>query len=384
MKKTIAIIGAIGTFAYIKDGKKITVNGVQLADVISQIEALPADTNELIIEMGGLGGSVPVAKAMRNYIKSKQPRLQVTTRQVDDLASANTILFTSGSKREAIDPESINPKTGKPYFVMVHNPYTPHFEGDADAMKAEEKELRASEDEFIAIYQEDTGISKEAIAPLMKAETFLDGNKAVALKLATSTYKPLAQAAYHQSTMETQKDTKDLSVLEQILAYVKSIGGKGKIVAVAPPAELKGKPVLIDGKAAVDGVYTVVGGVITMLAEAPTDNSAAPAAAAAGAAPVAKADEAKLEELLALLKKETKSDADIAAEVKKQVDAQVLALKKQIKTDHIPLGFTPEQKTDDVKEWDRSFKANEHAAMRKNDPEKYQRLFYAKYGRMPT
>lgn len=151
-------------------------------------------------------------------------------------------------------------------------------------------------------------------------------------------------------------------------------------VAVAPPAELMGKPVTVDGKPAVDGVYTVVGGVVTALGEA----QAAPATPPAQGTPAADPMAAKLQEILALLKAEPKQDDATAAAATKKKDDEIIALKKQLKTEHVPEGFTPETKADDVKEWDRSFKAGEHVAMRKNEPEKWTRLFYAKYNKMPN
>lgn len=384
MKKTISIVGDIGTFSYIdSDGKVVDVNGIQLEDVIAQIERLPGDTKEIVIECGGLGGLVDVAKSIRGYLKSKvvSKRIQITTKQVADLASANTIIFSVGSKRLAFKDDVINPSTGKPYFIMVHEPLTPHTSGNADKIEKTVDALRADEDDLVAIYGEDTGISEEAIRPLMKAETFLSGSKAVALKLATETYAPTKQAAYHQP--KTMKNKVSKAILDAVLALLPNDEDKAKIkkiLAAAPPAELIGKPVLVNGSPAVDGVYTVVGGVITMVEDA-AEESAEPAPAAAGAAApaAASASPAKTgnEEILAKFDEKLKKMEDAHK-------AEIIALKKSIGTSHTPIGFTPETKADDVKEWDRSFNANEHAAMKKNDPEKYQRIFYAKYGKMPN
>lgn len=37
-----------------------------------------------------------------------------------------------------------------------------------------------------------------------------------------------------------------------------------------------------------------------------------------------------------------------------------------------------------AKEWDRSFKANEHVAMKRDNPRKWETLFVAKYGKKPN
>lgn len=368
MKRTISIIGPIGgDFTY--KGKKI--QGVTLADVVAQVVALPKDTTELIVEFDTPGGLVPVGQSIYNYLRSMAHRFEkgITSKQIGDIGSIGTVAWFAGTKR--IAARGINPETGQPYKFMIHNPFMLDAEGDSDAMKKHADSLKITEDEMADFYVSQTGITKEGIVPLMKAETDFDGDKAVQLKFATDIYEPQKIAAVHTSKTSNQhnhmsKET-EKSIMDQILAIFR----KSAVVAVAPPAELMGKAVLVDNKPAVDGVYTVVGGVVTALAEA----QAAPAAAPAPGAPAADPMAANLSEVL------------FAAAVKKATeakDAEIIALKKTIKTEHVPVGFTPETKGDDIKEWDRSFKANEHFAMKKNDPEKYQRLFYAKYGKLPN
>lgn len=375
MKREISILGPIGSFRY----KDSDIKGVQLVDVIANVSKLPEDTKELVVNIASPGGSVPVAKAIRGYLKSIQPRIAVTTKQVGDLASAGTILFGAGSKR--IAAKGINPETGKPFQFMVHNAWITNTEGNAEALEKEAQGLRATDDELITMYQEDTGISKDAIAPLMKAESFFEAPQAIDLKFATESYDFIQNAAFsNASNMSKETGNKDekKSLKDQILAL---LGIKSDAVATAPPAELMGKPVTVDGKPAVDGLYTVVGGVVTALAEAPAASPAKADSANGDSATTAMA------EVLALLKTMPKQDEAIAAALaaqKVEFDKQIVELKKNIKQNHVPVGFTPENKAEDAKEFDRSFKANEHADMRKNDPEKYDRLFYAKYGRLPN
>lgn len=400
---TVRVIGPIGTFAYVDErGKKVQVNGMQLVDLIAQITSLPPDTKELTVEVGGLGGAVPVAKAMRGYLKSIQPRIAVTTKQVDDIASAHTIIFTSGSRR--IAAKGINPETGSKFTNMVHNPWIGHTSGDADALEQETASLRLTEQEFIEMYGEDIGISAEAIAPLMKAESFFDADQAVSLKFATETYEALNQAAYQSK--HSMKGKKKLSFGERLAALLKGeIDGEDQLAA-APPAALMGKPVTIAGVAAVDGVYTVVGGVVTKLeaVEEEQAEDATPPAASGAAGKKGEGQAVTAEQVAAIVaeamkgKKAKKEDADdddditseeriaiaVAKAINTSVEEKFNSLKKGIKTNHVPVGFKPETKLDDAKEWDRSFKANEHAAMKRDEPEKYARLFYSKYGRMPN
>lgn len=394
---TISVVGPIGTFTTIQNGKPVKTVGMQLVDLMSQITRLPEDTKEITVRVGGMGGSVPVAKLMRDALKQLQPRIAVTTAQVDDIASAHTIIFSAGSKRKAA--KGVNPETNRPYGFLVHNPWIGNTSGDADALAAESADLKLTEEELVAIYQEDTGIAKEAIAPLMKVESVFGADQAVDLKFATETYTATNQAAYKTNAMAQpeKKDTK--SFVEKLIAFLN--GGENH-VNTAPPAELLGKEMMIDGTKAVDGVYTIVGGVITALGEAPAGQPAG--AAPAAAAPGAPAGQSKApvgltkEEIIALVKETATAQKDgsqaapegdaaikqLAALINGAIDTKFDGLKKHIRTDHVPVGFKPENKAEDAKEFDRSFKANEHTAMRKDDPAKYERLFYAKYGRIPN
>lgn len=385
MKRTISIIGPIGKFSY----KGIEYNGVQPVDVISQVSKY-SDTTELTVEIASDGGSVEVAKVIRGYLKNLQPRIQVTTKQVGDIASAGTILFSAGKNRLAA--KGINPSTGKPFQFMVHNPWLTHTEGDASALERDAADLRATEDELAAIYTEDTGIDKQSIMPLMKAESYFDAQKAVDLKFATATYTALNQAAYNMTKVSKPAAAADDDSEGLVDALLALLGKKKKKVASAPPPDMVGKAIMVDGVAAVDGVYTVIGGVITAVAAA-ADAGAAPGAAPADVktAPAATAAKAEIDELKkeiaalkkAQAKKAADDDDDEDGTVAKLL-AEVAALKKATKTKHTPASYDPATKVDDAKEWDRSFKAGEHALMRKNEPEKYKRLYFAKYGKEPN
>lgn len=390
-----------------ENGKPVKTVGMQLVDFTRQLTRLPEGTKDVTIEVSGMGGSVPVAKAMRSVIKAYAGRINFTSKQIGDIASAHTIVFSAPPKRLAA--KGINPETGAPYWMLVHEPWVGHTEGTADDLAAESEDLRVTEDELIAIYQEDTGIDREAIAPLMKVESTFDADMAVDLGFATDTYPALNQAAYKSTTMA--KKTTAPTLAQRVLAAL-GITETSEKVATAPPAALMGKPVVIEGAPAVDGVYTVVGGVITALAPAPEAQApaaqAAPGAAAAAAAPAATVGLTE-EKVVALIKELTKkkktktadpdedeedddqpaagSEERIAVAVAKalntSIDQRFQQFGKSQRATHVPVGFKPENKLEDAKEWDRSFKANEHTAMKRDNPEKWQRLFYAKYGRMP-
>lgn len=400
-EKIITVRGPIGSFKYLDNGRPVAINGMQLVDLMTQITQLPSDTKAITVEVGSLGGSVPVAKAMRSVLKTLGLRMKITTKQVDDIASAGTIIFGAGQDR--IAARGINPHTGEKFKMMVHNTWIPSTSGNADELQAQAAELRMSDQEFVDIYTEDTGISAEAIAPLMKAETFFDADQALALKFATGTYDvgSLQKAAYQPTTTkQAMAKEKKTSAIHALLA---ALGIEtGEKVATAPPADLIGKPLMANGAAAPDGVYTCVGGMITQVAavpmeqQAPAGAAAAPAAAPASAAPAAAAKgELTEERVLALInaakKKSTKDEEEedqdpvdkLAAAIAKAIGQGQHQAAKGSRSFHAPAAYKPENRDADAKEWDRSFKAGEHVAMRKSEPEKWAKLFYAKYGRWP-
>lgn len=382
MKRTISIMGPIGSFEYLgPDGTPVKVNGIQIADVVAQVAALPDKTTEIEVLMGTPGGLIPIGEAIYAYLKSLESRYKITMLQVDDIASIGTEIWFAGKERLAA--EGINPRTGKEYAFQPHNPWTPHKHGDAAALEAEAVRLREQENKMVAFYQEQTGLSADAILPIMKADQPFSAEKAVALKFATGTYKPLKHAAFQIN--QNMKPEDKSSLLKTFLGLLGMDGAPGA-PAPAPAAELMNKPVTIDGKPAPDGVYTISGGIVTAIAPA------VPAAPAAGQAP-APAPAAAQVSFESLTKEPKFSEALAAtiekalAEQKKTFDAELVALKKQIKTTHVPAGpegYNPSTKDEDVKEFDRLWKSNGLVALKKEDPEKYQRLHFSKYGKMPN
>lgn len=370
MKKTIGILGPIGTFMV--DGK--LVQGVQTKNIVSWVSSFGPELKELTVEYATLGGDKDTGKEIYNYLMSIQPAVKVISKQIGPIGSVGTIMWFSG-----------NPVDGRIALegskFIVHNPWIPNVSGDRKVMQNAANTLQASEEEMLQFYCEQTGITKEGLRPLMAAETSFDASEAVRMKFATSTYTALKQAAYF---METKNENE--GIMAQLLAFLKNGKPGGPLASVAPPAELMGKPVTVDGKPALDGVYTVIGGVVTALAAAP-DATAAPAApgAQASAAPVAvvKADEGKLVEILATIKAQPTQESILAA-VGKVVDEKITGLKKQIGTQHTPLGYTPETKEDDAKEYDKIRKENKLLALKREDPERWKRLHFARWGKMPV
>jgi ATP-dependent protease ClpP protease subunit len=386
MKKgTIQIAGAIGSFKY--GGKQI--NGVEHKDVVSQVQALGKDIDTLEVEIETPGGIKEVGDHIYNYLMSLKPGKRIIMKQIGPIGSIGTKIWFAGDERDALDSED-----EKNWFV--HNPWNT-TEGDAKAHKAAADSLAAEEEDLRSFYMGQLGMTKEGIAPLLDAQTGFTGAEALALRFATKTHKALKTAAY------MEKNEKLEGVLDKILAWMEKgkgnpakalileLGNGQKISAQTEDAtKLEGIAVFtVDAQGAptqvapTDGPYelkdgrkiTVAGGkvgAVTPASPANADNAANEQATAAL--------NAKLDKVLAFIDGDSEQ-----AKIDKAVEKAVLAIRKEMKVTHRPGSFNYDgNKADDIKEWDRSFKANEHADMRANKPELYSKLYFAKHGKLPN
>lgn len=382
----VLIVGAIGSFEY--NGKQI--KGVELLDIVSQVNSKATDkTKKIIFQIASPGGVKSVGDNIYNYMLSLQEKYEVTTEQVGDICSIATKIFGAGQKRIAL-------KDGKSRF-LIHNPWSPGASGDSAAMSKVAAELKVEEDELAQYYMNLTGVSSEGILPLMKNDTYFDADKALDLKFATEIKSTLKIAAY---TMNKNEENKFVSMLDGILSHFKKNkpepmnmaaeleDGTSIEFATEDISKLEGVDAFTmtgEGEAATqvpapDGVYTLKDGrKVTVTSGKVTVVEAASAEPPAGGEETA-ALAAKIEELTNEIKKQKSEKAEILS----AVEEKITALKSQIKSTHVPTAFKPENKDADAKSWDLAFKENRIKAMKDTDPEQYQRLFFAKYGKMPN
>lgn len=349
MKGLIRIIGPIGTFVA---GNKV-YNGVQLKQVIAQVSALPPETTEIQIDIASDGGNKPTGDAIYGFLMSLKPKVKIIMNQIGDVGSIASKIWFAGDERIAL--KGLNPETGKDYELFIHNPWM-RVEGDAATMQAAIDRVKPEEDELRNFYMEQTGIPEAGIKPMMDQQTGINAELAVQMKFATSMREALNIAAYDMKfTKETE--TQLGAVLDQIKALFKKSATPPTASATSgstPPAgaagdELKGKAVVIDGKAPADGVYTIKGGVVDSFAALPAETPAQPEMPAALAAKIKEVDD-----LIATLKEEKpkadeikpKTEAEILALVDAKVKEQVEAFKSTIKTLH-----TPKQHKDVIIDW---------------------------------
>lgn len=391
---TITLAGPIGRFMY--RGQPII--GVQLVDVIAMIyQAGQFDT--LIIDFETPGGSVSVGNKIYDYLMAdkKTKGYKVVFNQTGMIASIGTKIITAGDEVIALDDGTEN--------WFIHNPRTLQVEGDANALQSEVNVLRDMEAILRKDYAKHTGLEDSVLKELMDSQTGFTGARAVELKFATSSRKALNIAAYMNP-----KD-KAVELLEGLVAFLKNEkkhvslvleleGGQKMFVETEDPSKLEGvKAFTVDANNAptqvsvVDGTYTlaqdkrkvtVAGGVVSKVEAAPNQPATPPVTPPA--TPPSDQVSVKMDEIIALLKPGTLG-AMIKKEAAEIVAAEITKLRSEIKTGHVPptgQNFDTATKEELAKEWDRSFKANEHVAMKRNNPEQWTKLYVAKFGKQPN
>lgn len=384
----ILIAGAIGQFQQ-PNGK--FMNGITLLDVVSQVNSAPEGTTEIVVQIESLGGVKDVGDQIYDYLVSLKPKYKIKTEQIGMIASIATKIFGAGDERVALEGESF----------MIHNPWT-IAQGDANELMQTADALKVAEEDLLSFYVQLTGIPKEGLIPLLNSETEFDATTAVRLKLATSTQKK------NKLKIAAMKSEKLENLLTQFVAFLNKFNSRvlNTIVELEDSSKLyfetedltklDGTPVYkLDEQgnptteAAPDGTYklkdgrtiTISGGVVSKVepaqaaqpAEAPKET---PAQTQPNAALIEKIDQIAL--ALQTINVMTRED------IVKEIDARFVALRNDLKVKHTPKAFVPSDVVEDAAAWDKAFKENRIAAMKKNEPEHYQRLFFAKYGKMPN
>ena len=332
-RQEISLMGAIGT---VKTGTGV-VHGITLSSVIAKVAALPEGTTELVINIMGPGGVKETGDYIYNFLMSLKPEMRIIMNQVGDIGSIMSKIWFAGDERIAL--KGINPDTGKPYEIFIHNPWM-RVEGDAATMQAAINAVKPQEEELAKFYADHTGIPLEGISPMMAQQTGIDAEQPVAMKFATTFRESLSIAAFDMK-FKKEDEQKLESVLDKVLNYFKSAvkaetpPAPPVAAAPAPPAApapettpMIGKSPMVDGVALPDGEYYVKGGLIVSVSPLVAEGEM-PAAMAANIAAL----ETLLEEQA---KKSVKTEAEILAMVNAEVAKQVEAFKATFKTTHVP------------------------------------------------
>jgi ATP-dependent protease ClpP protease subunit len=361
---------------------------INLVYVVAAVNAAPIGTQALRIKIDSPGGQVEAGDNIYSFLNSMRPKYRLITEQIGFIGSIATKLFGVGDDRIALRGEEFG----------IHNPWAV-IEGDADVFDETSKLLRQAEKNLTEFYMALTGLPEEAITPLMSATTFFDADMALSLGFATQVKDSLQIAAnmknkqskfgkvidalyalFNEEEQPKPKNmaveledgtqvfvmTEDVSKLEGVQVF--TLDETGNPTQVSPP---DGDYKLKDGRS-----IKVEKGVITQVVAAPTEQPPTEQAPEEEVAVLAKLD--KLTEILQ--KQEKFSKAEVMAAIEEKFNA----LRNEIKTTHTPSSGDTGTTAEDAAEWDKAFKENRLNKIKKDQPELYARLHFARWKKMPN
>ncbi len=237
MKAVIYINGLIGTWENEK--------GVELTDIVSQVQA-QKNFDEVEVRIGNsIGGVVQVGYDIYDYLKSlKKP---ITTIIENYCASITSIIFLSGDVRLMRNGAKL----------MIHNPWGKP-EGNADEIELYAADLRSIEKRLADIYNEKTNIGKEALLALMRNETEMTAEEAVKIGFSTGIADEMKIVAHLKLGNMSKKTLK-----EQLKGVLSKLSGDPVGLTIA---DSTGKEIIFDteneiptigDKATIDGVPAI-------------------------------------------------------------------------------------------------------------------------------
>jgi len=176
-----------------------------LTDIIAQAEAQSeADSIDLFIGHSP-GGSVNEGDLAIEYLDGLGKPINTFT--FGPVGSYATKFFSMGKNRTISDGHDF----------IIHNPWNTGVPGDANIQQENVDELREFEKATRKFYSERTGVSEDALKPLLDQETSIPADSLKKLGIATAVIK---LDAVKDKALSAQAD-KALSKLERIAAVVK-------------------------------------------------------------------------------------------------------------------------------------------------------------------
>jgi ATP-dependent protease ClpP protease subunit len=145
--------------------------GVNLIDVIRQVQGQPLATSYTVY-INSEGGYVDVGFDIYDYLKSLT--VPVHTVGVGLVASIATVIFMAGVSR----------KLSKGAQFMIHLP-SGEVGGTAEEISNYSQLLKDVENKLIKFYKDQTGLTEEAIRPLLRQETWLNHSDAMDMNFIT-------------------------------------------------------------------------------------------------------------------------------------------------------------------------------------------------------
>lgn len=164
----VYIKGQIGN-SYDENGN-ITEKGVELIDVVEQVESL-GQVEQIIFHIDSQGGYVSVGESIANFIKSIPNAVTIAENLCASIATA-IHLAVPLQNRKAVQGVS----------YIIHNPFLQNVTGDASKLQDYADSIKETEKELVSMYSNATGVSKEAISGLMAVETALTSEQCLKMK----------------------------------------------------------------------------------------------------------------------------------------------------------------------------------------------------------
>lgn len=221
MKGIINIQGAIG---YYEDEQC-----VEFLDVVKQVKKQPKATSFKVI-INSPGGYMDVGFDIYNYLKSL--KVPITTVGSGMVASIATIIFMSGNTRV------IRPGTK----FMIHLPQG-GIDGTAEEIETYLGEMKKAEKTIVDFYVNNFQLTKEAIFPLLKNETFIENTELLELGITTGEVLNIAAKfnfnKKHKKMKKNKKtNKKDQDILNKIWNALKGKKPVNKILFDAEQKEV--------------------------------------------------------------------------------------------------------------------------------------------------
>lgn len=238
MEGTIYINGLIGSYE--------TEKGTELIDIIQQVKA-QAGATSFRVHINSEGGVVDTGFDIFNYLKSLQ--VPITTVGSSLVASIATVIFMAGDKRVL---------TSGTQF-MIHSPMG-GIDGTADEIEAYAQSVRDCENKLIKFYTNQTGLGADAIAPLLRNETWLTEEQATSLGFATTSNEPILAKAYLNFKNDKPMTKEDKSWIEEKFTSILNAFKKPIVNIVLQDAN----GVAIDFAEVMDGEEPAIGAMATV------------------------------------------------------------------------------------------------------------------------
>jgi ATP-dependent Clp protease protease subunit len=192
----VYIKGQIGN-TYDEKGN-VLEKGVELLDVVEQIQNLPDDVENVVVHINSPGGFVSVGESIANLLSS-----------IPNCITIAEELCASIATKIHLSVPLQNRKIQEGTEYVIHNPFLQNVTGDASQLQDYANHVKETEKELVNMYANATGLNKESISGLMQIETTLTAEKCVSLKFA-SEVTPKEQARmvalfYTQNENEMKK-----------------------------------------------------------------------------------------------------------------------------------------------------------------------------------